>query len=300
MDEKTLTFFRKTAELESITKAAYALSVSQSQLSRVISEAERELGTPLFDHVGRTIKLNAAGKAFYEYVIKISVDYAEARAAVQAAALRQSFHISLGTNVGTYSPDLLAQFHDACPYISVHDVSAPRNTLVKQLHDGRIDFAIVCPPINEPGITTEALFDEIPLVIYPPGHWLEGRDAVTIDELKDESFISVMRGYGARDALTAYLAECGISLHPSVETVSSYLVEKYVQKGLGVAFMPKSAALQEPYSRTHGVAFDDPLVCPVALSWRTDRVLSDQQRAFLDVARNYFRSHMQALLDGAE
>lgn len=300
MDEKTLTFFRKTAELESITKAAYALSVSQSQLSRVISEAERELGTPLFDHVGRSIKLNAAGEAFYEYVIKISVDYAEARSAVQAAALQKSFHISLGTNVGTYSPDLLARFHDACPHISVHDMSAPRSTLAKQLRDGRIDFAIVCPPINEPGVTTEVLFDEIPLVVYPPGHWLVNRDSVTIDELKDEPFISVMRGYGARDSLTAYLAECGVQLRLAVETASSYLVEKYVQKGLGVAFMPKSLALQEPYSRTHSVAFDDPLVCPVGLSWRTDMTLSDQQQAFLDVTRNHFRVRMQGLLDEAE
>lgn len=62
MDFKRLRTFVTVAELGTVSKAALALHVVQSALSRQIGDLEREFGLPLFDRVGRRLVLTAAGE----------------------------------------------------------------------------------------------------------------------------------------------------------------------------------------------------------------------------------------------
>ena len=62
MDLKHLRTFVTVAELGTVSKAALALHVAQSALSRQIGDLEREFGLPLFDRVGRRLVLTAAGE----------------------------------------------------------------------------------------------------------------------------------------------------------------------------------------------------------------------------------------------
>ena len=291
MDDKALVCFRKVAELEHITKAASELFMSQSQLSRIIGEVEHELGAPLFDRSGRGIKLNEAGRVFYQYVLKIFIDYEEAREAVRNADQRRMFQISLGTNVGSYTLDLLSSLAKQLPGLSIRDAAAPRNALLAMLRDGRIDFAITSPPLHDIAINTQIVFNDLPAVIYPPGHWLAGRTRVSLDEIAGEPFVGVPQGYGARDAMTSYYQEKGITPHFAVETANTHMVEMYVEKGLGIALIPKSFALQSPYSQAHWLDLEEEVPCPIGISWVSDKILSDQQQQFLDFTSDFLRDH---------
>ncbi|MEJ7450773.1 LysR family transcriptional regulator, partial [Staphylococcus warneri] len=51
-------YFKQLAQTENMSECAKMLNVSQSTLSRAIKNLEAELGIPLFNRVGRTIKLN--------------------------------------------------------------------------------------------------------------------------------------------------------------------------------------------------------------------------------------------------
>ena len=62
MEIQQLEYFRVIAECGSLTKAAQTLHTSQPSLSRSLRSLEDELGTPLFDRVGRNIVLNSAGR----------------------------------------------------------------------------------------------------------------------------------------------------------------------------------------------------------------------------------------------
>ena len=296
MDEKALVFFRKTAELEHITKAAKELYVSQAQLSRTITEIEHELGTQLFDRTGRNIKLNSAGKVFYEYVLKISAEYGEAKTAVQSAAQQKMFQVSLGTNVGTYTPELLSHLAEKTPGVNIRESSAPRNALTAMLRDGRIDFAIAGPPINDLALNTELLVVELPCVIYPPDHWLKGHDEISLTEIKNETFIGVPRGYGARDSMDLYYD--ALHIHPrfAVETANTNAVGQYVSRGLGIAIVPKSIALQSDYSSRHRVNLSDDVTCPIGISWIAEREFTERQTEFLDLTKQYFSERIAALL----
>src|SRR5947207_15788595 len=61
MDLKRLRTFVAVAELGTVSRAALGLHISQSALSRQISDLEQEFGFKLFDRVGRRLILTAIG-----------------------------------------------------------------------------------------------------------------------------------------------------------------------------------------------------------------------------------------------
>src|SRR5882757_36106 len=67
MELRHLRYFLRIAELSNLTRAAEQVFVTQSTLSHALRQLEDELGTPLFDRVGRSIRLTKAGRLFREY-----------------------------------------------------------------------------------------------------------------------------------------------------------------------------------------------------------------------------------------
>ena len=67
MELRTLATFIRVAQLRSFSQAARETGYSQSAVSTQIGQLERELGTPLFDRVGRTVSLTQQGQIFLEH-----------------------------------------------------------------------------------------------------------------------------------------------------------------------------------------------------------------------------------------
>lgn len=64
MELLQLQYFLAVARLEHVTEAARNLHVTQSSLSKTIQRLEEDLGVPLFDRVGRNLRLNEFGSRF--------------------------------------------------------------------------------------------------------------------------------------------------------------------------------------------------------------------------------------------
>ena len=70
MELQQLKYFREVAEREHVTRAAEKLFVSESAVSRAVSQLEEELGVPLFYRRGRTIVLSRYGRLFLDHVTR--------------------------------------------------------------------------------------------------------------------------------------------------------------------------------------------------------------------------------------
>ena len=64
MELRTVNTFLHITELHSFSRTARQLGYSQSAVSSQIAQLEAELGTPLFDRVGKTVRLTDAGRPF--------------------------------------------------------------------------------------------------------------------------------------------------------------------------------------------------------------------------------------------
>lgn len=78
LELRQLRYFVAVAEREHISEAAEHLHVAQSAVSRQIANLEEELGTPLFERIGRNVKLTPVGKIFLEHSITAleAIDFA--------------------------------------------------------------------------------------------------------------------------------------------------------------------------------------------------------------------------------
>ena len=81
MELRTVNTFLHIAELHSFSRAARELGYSQSAVSSQIAQLEAELETPLFDRVGKTVRLTDAGQTFLSYARTLLTSRAPASAA---------------------------------------------------------------------------------------------------------------------------------------------------------------------------------------------------------------------------
>ena len=82
MELRNINTFLHIAELHSFSSAARELGYSQSAVSAQISQLETELGTPLFDRVGKTVRLTDAGQTFQSYARTLLITAQQAKAAL--------------------------------------------------------------------------------------------------------------------------------------------------------------------------------------------------------------------------
>src|SRR6185312_3690600 len=123
LDER-LRYFLVIAETGSLSKAAEAIGISQSGLSRQLRQLEDEIGRPLFMRTGRGVELNDIGTRLDR-------------------AIRPAF----GTIVHTLShyclPRLLAQFHDRHPGVNTYLLGRGSPDVVDLVSSGKADLGFV-------------------------------------------------------------------------------------------------------------------------------------------------------------
>lgn len=290
MENKQLLFFRKAAELEHMTKAAEILHISQPFLSSTISELEAELGVKLFDHAGRGIVLNEYGKAFYKHVVKI---YNEADSAVRELRDMQnkSTHtLKIATNTGLYMPDLLRNIKKKMPDLQIRMRTAKRNTMIRQLTNGSVDFIICGPHISDnPDIESEILMVERGTIIHHKDHWLKDHAQFSLKALENEAFIAASPGYAISDSINQPLASIDMKPNVIIETTDTTSTLAFVKSGVGIAIAPLSVVMRDEYFRyCHVQPNDVELQSSIGISWRKEQYLSKTSKEFIQIAKNYF------------
>jgi LysR family transcriptional regulator, hydrogen peroxide-inducible genes activator len=113
MELNQLRYFVAVAELGSFTRAAERSHVSQPSLSQQIAKLEREMAQPLFERLGRQVKLTEPGRALYERAVGILRGVDEAKSAVCGASGWESGELSVGaimTVAPYFLPDIVRTF----------------------------------------------------------------------------------------------------------------------------------------------------------------------------------------------
>jgi len=96
MNLSQLYYFVSLAKTEQMKKTAEDLFVSQPSLSQGIHNLENEIGVQLFDRVGRRIKLNRYGQAFYEYINSAVINIDKAKKVVRSMSDLDTGEINIG------------------------------------------------------------------------------------------------------------------------------------------------------------------------------------------------------------
>lgn len=281
MDLLQLQYFQKVAQLEHMTKAARELQIAQPALSMTIARLENDLGVPLFDRLGRQIRLNAYGKAFLIKAETALKALEEGRRELADMSGLEHGRVSLAVTTLNRFSKLLGAFLSKYPDVSFRVIQVPTEESKTRLLSGEIDFCFSYQPFEQPEVRCLPLFTEDILLAVPASHYLAGRRSISLHEVAHESFVSLKTGYSFRDITDECCRKAGFVPNIVCEGDEPAAIDGLVRAGLGIAFLP--AAARKEYSSLHLLDITEP-VCQwtLHLNWLEQRYLSQAARQFHD------------------
>lgn len=217
----------------SFYRAARALDIEQSTLSRNILKLERAVGMPIFERSRAGVTMTLAGRAFIRGAKPMVASADKLVAMMRAAGQGCAGGLRLGHNSSISAGNLratLMSWHEAHPDVEVECVEADRSVLLAGLDTSEIDIAILMGAAGQNGFRCEPLWSERMLVALAASHPLAARDVVHWTDLRGERFLLPVADPGPemRDLLLGRLSVSGtkpdIRMHQSSrETILSVL-----------------------------------------------------------------------------
>ncbi len=279
-----LRYFAKVADLGNVTRAAEACHVSQPSLSQQISKLERELGQPLFERLGRGVRLTEAGKMFKRYSDQILSLTEDARTRVTDDP--DSGRITLAaipTIAPYYLPGVLTRFAKECPRARLEIVEETTGNILRLLAEGDIDLAILALPIQAEHVHTKTLFTEELLAVLPTGHPLARRPRVSLKDLVLEPFVVLNEAHCLTGATMSFCARHSASPLVTAKSHQLLTVLELVRLGQGVSLVP---AMAVPAVRDHGREYrsltGEKPTRTIALAWNRMRYQTQIFKRFVE------------------
>ena len=278
------------------TKAALRLNLTQSALSRQITEIEKQLRFRLFTRDNRRVvrvELTDAGRVFV----------AEARSSV--LHMERAFHLARTAHDGAenvltighsheadqaWVSDLLAVRLPLYPKLAIRLISQFSIELVRSVLAGELNLALVTAPPEDSQIEA-APFVLSPLyVALPEGHAAAQKEHLALQDLAEDEWILFARRVHpvVHDAIMDAARREGIAPKRAHDIITPQEAIHLVSEHVGVAILTKPTALG---CRAEGVVVK--LLSDESLSFQTCVIMrkDDDSRLANEFARSFLRKY---------
>lgn len=223
MEIHQLRYFLDLVHTQHLTQSADRLFVTQSTISHGLRLLEDELGVPLFDRIGRNLRLSSAGAKFSAYAARALQELEAGRMALSDLSNLQTGSLKVGvipTFLSSLIPRVAAQFTLLYPKvrISIEDLRA--DTIEKKLLDGQLDMGVAFHPSSRPEIESEILFSERLLAVFSDEHALGRQKSVTWKVLASYPLALLPTNFVTRRMIDNAFNALGVKPDVSVEMES--------------------------------------------------------------------------------
>ncbi|WJM11355.1 LysR family transcriptional regulator [Paenibacillus sp. PK1-4R] len=287
MELLQLKYFLTVARCEHVTEAAGKLHVTQSSLSKTIQRLEDDLGVPLFDRIGRKLRLNDFGRTFLQRTEKALFELEQGKREIADLSNPDQGTLQLAVTTASTLPGILREFRKNKPDIQFHVQMVSLENMSRLLHRGEVDFCLSSPPIQGDDIECQLLYDDPIVVAVPMGHRYADRTSIQLTELRDEWFVGVKQGYGVRDMVDSVCQSVGFVPKYVYEGDEPARLTALVEAEIGLAFIPSTA--RNPHERIRYLQVEEhQLVREIALLSHKNRYISKAALEFRRVVMDYF------------
>src|ERR1700723_366783 len=192
MEFHQLRYVCAIADTGNFSRAAERCQISQPSLSQQVLKLEAELGTKLFDRLGRSIRLTEAGRAFIPRARAIleQMEAARSTAADQNTDFRGSVTVGVIPTVAPYLiPSYAAGFAKKYPDAKLRIVEETTSVLVEGLRDLSIDVAIFALPLREQDLELFPVGTEPLFIALSRNHPRASANSLALKDHLGESFV---------------------------------------------------------------------------------------------------------------
>lgn len=242
MELRTVRTFLRVAELQSFSRAAQQLGYSQAAVTVQIKQLEQELGTQLFERIGKHIKLTEHGTQFIPHAMELLKVAQNAKTFIRndgqpAGRLRIGTAESLSISV---LPDILLEFHALCPRVETSIHTGPISALFDMVRQNDVDVLFFLDKKTDFPEWVKVLERPEPIVfVCPVDHPFAGRSGIPLEEVLAQPLALTEQGVSYRYDLEQIVAAKGLEMHPFLETGNTDLIVGMLLHGTGISFLPQ-------------------------------------------------------------
>lgn len=239
--------FVKTVEHGSFTKAAEMLNYTQSGISRMIADLEKEWNVTLLERGKSGVKLTSDGMKLLPYVKSVCEEYGRLQAEVGELNGLQSGLIRIGTfsSAATHwLPNIIKAFQRDYPNIDYELLLGDYTEIEDWIASGRVDCGFLRLP-SRPEFESIFLERDKLLAVIPENHKYADLEKFPIAALCEEPFMLLEKG--AKAEISAVFERNGLKPNVRFTTWDDYAVMSMVESGLGNAILPQLILKRVPY-----------------------------------------------------
>lgn len=273
--------FVKAVELGSFTKAAESLDYSQSGISRMINDLEKEWGVFLLER-GRTgINLTSDGYKLLPQLKRICDEYEILMKQIKDLNNMESGLIRIGTFSSVAShwlPNIIKIFKKDYPKIDFEFLLGDYTEIESWILSGRVDFGFLRLPIKA-DLDTIFLEQDRLLVVLPQNHPLANCETFPINDLLNSPFMLLEKG--AKAEISEIFERHHISPNVNFTTWDDYAIMSMVETGLGISILPELILQRIPH-RIIAKELEVPAFRNIGVAMRDQKSLSLASKKFLE------------------
>lgn len=241
MEMRQIISFLKIAQLGSFSRAAEELGYSQSALTVQIRLLEQELGTRLFDRIGRQVSLTSSGFHFHTHASRISREMQVAlRTTNDTGELNGLLRIgTIESLCFSRLPQVLSYIHSHHPKVRFQIITGSPEELIAKLEHGQLDFVyFLNRPLYQNNWVKALEKQEDIVFVCAPSFPLAGRTELEVKDLLGYPFLLTEKDANYRYELDQYLASQNLEILPFLEISNTEFIIRQVSLGMGVSFLP--------------------------------------------------------------
>ena len=242
---RQMEIFGAVAQSGSTVAAAGVVGLSQSATSAALQQLEQALGAPLFERVGRGLRLNDAGRALRGQTLAL---LEQARAIEQAFGARSAdmpvrLRVAASTTIGSYVlPRVLAAFARSHPQVSVDVQIGNTRDVAQALQALEVDLGLIEGASHWPGLAVQPWRRDELVIVAAPGDPLAQAARVQplgVAQLRRARWLLREQGSGTREMVEHALLPRLHQLPAAATLGSSEAIAHCVAQGLGISCLPR-------------------------------------------------------------
>ena len=242
LDFTGLLYSLAVAEHLGFRKAAEALGVQESAVSRRVRALEDRLHVSLFERTSHGARLTIAGERFLSHARSAltEIDYAAASAHAvgrgEEGRLRIGFFTALSSG---FLRELVRRYRTAHPQMTIELHEGSSRHHVTLVRERRLDVTFVMGVRKAADCEVSTLWNEPVYVALPQGHRLADQAEVAWADLENERFIASQSECGAEvhDHVVRHMAGLGHSPEVDRIAVARDTLLNLVELGFGVTLV---------------------------------------------------------------
>lgn len=292
MDINQLEVLVAVAREKSFSRAGEVMHRTQPAISQAIRRLEKEIGETLFDRSSKDGTLTTAGEVLLEYAKQMLNLRQNAHSAIKELKNLHYGKVVVSANEHTVFCllPIIEEFGRRHPLIKVEVKRGVASRIPTEITAREVELGVISFKPKDESVKSIPVFTDELVLVVSPQHRLAGRSSVAIEDLAIETFIAHNAPSPYREQVLTAFEKHQVKLNISAELPSLEAIKKLVEKGAGVALVPKLTAQSEiDDGRLFGLSVKElKLERQLHFVYRRNSVLSHAAEVFIQIAKELY------------